>query len=142
MLAKLDRKTKSKVLKIVTHVGALIPLAWLLWDWWFYLLGPNEIQAITIRTMVFRGDTYSFQAGAGVVADSIPQMEYREVLAKSEIVRRALAMPGNLDSAAAVHAADYLMESLPYVVGKRAQASVGSVVRLEVTGHAPRLPRF
>jgi sulfoxide reductase heme-binding subunit YedZ len=25
-------------------------LAWLLWDWWFYLLGPNEIQAITIRT--------------------------------------------------------------------------------------------
>jgi sulfoxide reductase heme-binding subunit YedZ len=50
MLAKLDRKTTSKVLKIVTHVGSLVPLAWLLWDWWFYLLGPNEIQAITIRT--------------------------------------------------------------------------------------------
>ena len=49
-------------------------------------------QAITIRTMVFRGDTYSFQAGAGVVADSVPQTEYEEVLAKSEIVRRALAM--------------------------------------------------
>jgi uncharacterized protein (TIGR03083 family) len=52
-------------------------------------------------------------------------------------VRRALAMPGNLDSAAAIHTADYLMESLPYVVGKRAQAPVGSVVRLEVAGHAP-----
>ena len=34
-------------------------------------------------------------------------------------------MPGNLDSAAAIHTADYLMESLPYVVGKRAQAPVG-----------------
>ena len=29
-------------------------------------------QAITIRTLVFRGDEYSFQAGAGIVADSVP----------------------------------------------------------------------
>ena len=49
-------------------------------------------QAITIRTMVFRGDTYSFQAGAGIVADSVPATEYQEVLAKSAIVRRALAL--------------------------------------------------
>jgi len=49
-------------------------------------------QAITIRTMVFRGDTYSFQAGAGVVADSVPAAEYQEVLAKSAIVRQALAL--------------------------------------------------
>ena len=27
-------------------------------------------QAITIRTLVFRGDEYSYQAGAGIVADS------------------------------------------------------------------------
>ncbi len=52
-------------------------------------------------------------------------------------IRRALDRPGNLDSAAAVHSADYLMESLPFVVGKRAQAPVGSVVRLEVAAHAP-----
>jgi uncharacterized protein (TIGR03083 family) len=52
-------------------------------------------------------------------------------------VRRALAMPGNLDSAPAVHGAGYLMESLPFIVAKRAQAPIGSVVRLEVTGHAP-----
>ena len=50
MMAKLDRKAKAKILTIVTHVGSLIPLVWLLWDWWFYLLGPNEIQALTIRT--------------------------------------------------------------------------------------------
>jgi hypothetical protein len=30
-------------------------------------------QAITIRTLVFRGDEYSYQAGAGIVADSIPE---------------------------------------------------------------------
>ena len=52
-------------------------------------------------------------------------------------VRRALDMPGNLDSAPALHAADYLMESLPFIVGKRAQAPAGSVVRLEVAGHEP-----
>ena len=32
-------------------------------------------------------------------------------------IRRALDLPGNLDSAPAIHSADYLMESLPYVVG-------------------------
>ena len=52
-------------------------------------------------------------------------------------VRRALDMPGNLDSAPAIHATDYLMESLPFVVAKRAQAPVGTVVRLEVAGHEP-----
>jgi uncharacterized protein (TIGR03083 family) len=52
-------------------------------------------------------------------------------------VRRALGRPGNLDSAAAIHSADYLMESLPFIVAKRAGAPAGSVVRLEVAGHAP-----
>ena len=50
----------------------------------------NMDQAITIRTMVFNGDEYSFQAGAGIVADSNPEHEYEEVLAKSAILRRAL----------------------------------------------------
>lgn len=49
-------------------------------------------QAITIRTLVFGGDTYSFQAGAGIVADSVPINEYNEVLAKSAILRRALSL--------------------------------------------------
>ena len=51
-------------------------------------------QAITIRTLVFSGDEYSFQAGAGIVADSVPEREYQEVLAKSAILRRALEMAG------------------------------------------------
>ena len=51
-------------------------------------------QAITIRTLVFNGDEYSLQAGAGIVADSVPEKEYREVLAKSAILRRALEIAG------------------------------------------------
>jgi len=49
-------------------------------------------QAITIRTLVFRGDEYSYQAGAGVVADSDPAREHDEVFAKSAALRRALSM--------------------------------------------------
>ena len=51
-------------------------------------------QAITIRTLVFNGDEYTFQAGAGLVADSVPVKEYHEVLAKSAILRRALEIAG------------------------------------------------
>jgi anthranilate synthase component 1 len=47
-------------------------------------------QAITIRTLVFRGDTYSYQAGGGIVADSSCAAEYAEVMAKSAVLRRAL----------------------------------------------------
>ena len=49
-------------------------------------------QAITIRTLVFHGDEYSYQAGAGIVADSVPQTEHEEVLAKSGAMVRALQM--------------------------------------------------
>ena len=52
-------------------------------------------QAITIRTLVFSGDEYSFQAGAGIVADSVPAREYQEVLAKSAILRSALEIAGD-----------------------------------------------
>ncbi|MBS0365948.1 MAG: anthranilate synthase component I family protein [Proteobacteria bacterium] len=48
--------------------------------------------AITIRTLVFNGDEYSYQAGAGIVADSVPQTEYEEVLAKSGAMVRALEL--------------------------------------------------
>jgi anthranilate synthase component 1 len=48
--------------------------------------------AITIRTLVFRGDEYSYQAGAGIVADSVPEREHEEVLAKSAAMVRALEL--------------------------------------------------
>ncbi len=52
-------------------------------------------------------------------------------------VRRALGRPGNLDGPAAVHTADYLAESLGFVVGKRVGAPAGTTVVLEIAGHAP-----
>ena len=51
-------------------------------------------QAITIRTLVFNGNEYSYQAGAGLVADSMPKREFQEILAKSAILRRALEIAG------------------------------------------------
>lgn len=51
-------------------------------------------------------------------------------------IRRAVSRPGNLDSPAARHTADYLLESLGLVVAKRAQASPGTSVALDVDGHA------
>jgi len=60
----------------------------------YFGLSGDMDQAITIRTIVFSGGEYSFQAGAGIVADSQPDKEYREVLAKSAILRRALEMAG------------------------------------------------
>ena len=47
-------------------------------------------QAIAIRTIVFRNGRYSYQAGAGIVADSVPSSELAEVLAKGAILRSAL----------------------------------------------------
>jgi len=55
-------------------------------------------QAIAIRTIVFSEGKYCFQAGGGIVADSEPENEFNEVMAKSEILRTALKMvkEGNL----------------------------------------------
>ena len=60
---------------------------------YFGIAGDMD-QAITIRTLVFNGDEFSLQAGAGIVADSVPQKEFTEVLAKSAILRRALEIAG------------------------------------------------
>jgi anthranilate synthase component I len=60
----------------------------------YFGVGGDMDQAITIRTLVFSGDEYSFQAGAGIVADSSPQKEYQEVLAKGAILRSALQIAG------------------------------------------------
>jgi anthranilate synthase component 1 len=47
-------------------------------------------QALAIRTLWFEGDRYSFRAGAGIVADSVPEREHDEVLAKGRALGEAL----------------------------------------------------
>ena len=46
---------------------------------------------ITIRTMLMRGDTAYFQAGAGIVADSDPAREYDETVNKARAIAVAVA---------------------------------------------------
>jgi anthranilate synthase component 1 len=48
--------------------------------------------AIAIRTLVAAGDTVYVQAGAGIVADSVPELEYQECVNKARAVLRAVAM--------------------------------------------------
>ncbi len=48
--------------------------------------------AIAIRTLVSQGDTIYVQAGAGLVADSVPELEYEETVNKARAVLRAVAM--------------------------------------------------
>lgn len=49
-------------------------------------------KAICIRTLVFDGDKYAYQAGAGIVADSQPHAEYQEVRSKVAVLERALEL--------------------------------------------------
>ena len=48
--------------------------------------------AIAIRTCVMKGDRAWVQAGAGIVADSLPEAELQETEAKARAVLTALAL--------------------------------------------------
>jgi anthranilate synthase component 1 len=50
----------------------------------------NMDTCITIRTIVLRGDTAYIQAGAGIVADSVPEKEYEETLNKAKGLLKAI----------------------------------------------------
>ncbi len=54
--------------------------------------------AITIRTVLLQGGTAYVQAGAGVVADSVPEQEHRECVAKARGILRALVQAGGGDA--------------------------------------------
>ena len=52
----------------------------------------NMDTAIAIRTAVIKDDVLHVQAGAGVVADSKPELEWKETMNKARAVMRAAAM--------------------------------------------------
>jgi anthranilate synthase component 1 len=54
---------------------------------------------IAIRTMVMQGQTVSLQAGAGIVADSVPENEYQETLNKLNALAVALDMAEQQEAA-------------------------------------------
>ena len=47
---------------------------------------------ITIRTLTMQGQEISVQAGAGIVADSVPQKEYEETLNKAQALAEAVVI--------------------------------------------------
>ena len=50
----------------------------------------NMDTCIALRTLVLKGQTAYLQAGAGIVADSVPEKEYEETLNKAMGLLRAL----------------------------------------------------
>ncbi|MDJ0957302.1 MAG: anthranilate synthase component I [Arenicellales bacterium] len=63
----------------------------------------NMDTAISIRTAVIKNNTLHIQAGAGIVADSIPSHEWMETMNKGRAVFRAVAMASaGLDKGLAV----------------------------------------
>jgi anthranilate synthase component 1 len=52
----------------------------------------NMDTCLAIRTMVGRGNTFSVQAGAGIVADSNPGTEYQETVNKASAMLKAIEM--------------------------------------------------
>ena len=56
---------------------------------YFSFSGAMDL-ALTIRTAVVKGKTIYVQASGGVVADSVPEFEYQETLAKMRALTRAV----------------------------------------------------
>ncbi|WP_405012366.1 maleylpyruvate isomerase family mycothiol-dependent enzyme [Kitasatospora sp. NBC_01539] len=76
---------------------------------------------------------------AGPLSRDIPYTELLrnrafDVWVHEQDLRRALRVPGNLDSPGALVARDLLVQALPKVVAKLAGAPAGSTVVLDVTG--------
>lgn len=61
-----------------------------------------------------------------------------DVAMHEQDVRRAVGLPGNLDGAGAVHACERLLDSVGFVLAKRAEAAPGTTLRWHVVGHDAR----
>jgi anthranilate synthase component 1 len=56
----------------------------------YFSFSGNMDFCITIRTITIINNTLSIQAGAGIVADSIPEEEYRETIRKAGAMFKAI----------------------------------------------------
>ena len=57
----------------------------------YFSFSNNMDTCITIRTIVIKGNTAYIQAGAGIVADSVPAKEYNECVNKAKALMEAVA---------------------------------------------------
>lgn len=58
----------------------------------YFGFSGNMDFCITIRTFVMQGENLWVQAGAGIVADSVPRKEYEETINKARGLRRAVEL--------------------------------------------------
>jgi anthranilate synthase component 1 len=58
----------------------------------YFSFNGNLDSCITIRTIVLSGGKAYIQAGAGIVADSHPESEYRETINKATAMMRAVEL--------------------------------------------------
>lgn len=58
----------------------------------YFGFSGNMDFCITIRTFVMQGDNLWVQAGAGIVADSVPEKEYEETINKAMGLRKAVEL--------------------------------------------------
>jgi anthranilate synthase component 1 len=58
----------------------------------YFDFSGNMDMCITIRTILFKKNTAYIQAGAGIVADSIPEREFKETVNKAKGMFRAIEM--------------------------------------------------
>jgi anthranilate synthase component 1 len=72
----------------------------------YFSYGGNLDTAIAIRTMVVKDGVANIQAGGGIVADSVPELEYQESLNKARATLQAtlLAESGVFATSGPVHA--------------------------------------
>lgn len=61
----------------------------------YFSFSGNLDTCITIRTLVIKGNRAYLQAGAGIVADSVPQKEFRETQNKARALIKAVELAGN-----------------------------------------------
>ncbi|WP_238996442.1 anthranilate synthase component I [Paenibacillus pinistramenti] len=76
IIAELEREARG------TYAGAIGYLGF----------SGNMDSCITIRTIVFKGGKAYVQAGAGIVWDSVPEMEYEETVNKAKAMLKAIRM--------------------------------------------------
>jgi anthranilate synthase component I len=58
----------------------------------YFSYSGNMDTCIALRTMTVKGNTAYLQAGGGVVADSVPELEYEETLNKARALMRAIEL--------------------------------------------------
>ena len=102
----------------------------------------NDLVDLRVSTLRSADDAYfakemSTPTGPGTMADFL-HIRVLDCWIHEQDMRRAVAMPGHLDGAAAEHTVDRLLRTVPVVVGKRAATPEGRAVVIDIVGAVPR----